>query len=273
MNLEKKLRLLQKGLRTGLYTRQLVSGCIGVTVLCGAGLGRYIYESKQADSAMEALRQAKEEAAESAAENDGDEDALTVDTEGGDSLTVQKTYEELFKQNPDLVGWLTIDGTKIDYPVMWTPEDPEYYSNRGFDKAESKNGLLFMDELCDVNNEGGNIIIYGHNMKNGSMFADLMNYKKESYYKQHPMIQFDTLYDSRLYEVAAVLKSDDLTELPYAFIDSDDEDAKTVLKTAKENSLYSIDVELDTGAEYLTLSTCDYSKTDGRLVVLARRIK
>lgn len=267
MNLEKKLRMLQKGLSQGHYKKQLISGCIGVSLICGAGLARYYVESSRAESAMDTLRQIREQAAEEAKDSD-------LDAEGDtDTLTVSHTYEELFNQNPDLVGWLTIDGTKIDYPVMWTPEDPEYYSHRGFDKEESKNGLLFMDELCDINDDGGNIIIYGHNMKNGSMFADLMNYKKESYYKQHPMIQLDTLHDSRLYEVAAVLKSDDLTELPYAFTDADDEDAKTVLKDAKEHALYDIDVELDTDAEYLTLSTCDYSKDDGRLVVLARRIR
>ena len=268
MNMDKRLRQLQKALRAGLYRKQLISACVGVTVVSGAGIGRYVYESKQAETAMDNLRKVKEEAAKEA-ETAASGDSLEVE----DGLTVQSTYEELFKQNPDLVGWLTIEGTKIDYPVMWTPEDPEYYSHRGFDKEESKNGLLFMDELSDVNEDGGNLIIYGHNMKNGSMFADLMNYRKESYYQQHPMIQLDTLYDSRLYEVAAVMKSDDLTELPYAFTSADDEDAATVLKLAKENALYDTEVELDSSAEYLTLSTCDYSKTDGRLVVLARRIK
>lgn len=263
MSFEKRMRRFQKEWKQGKYKTKVQRGSIGVAVICAVLLGRYYMVSNQEDQAMEYLREIKEQSAEN---------AVRKQTEVGE-VQVASQYEALFSANPDLIGWLTIEGTAVDYPVMWTPEEPEYYSHRGFDKKESQNGLLFMDEVSSLNEDGGNIIIYGHNMKNGSMFADLLNYKKESYWKQHPSIQLDTLTETRMYEITAVAATNDLELLPYSFTSPEDANAEEVIETMKANSLYDTGIEMELGDDFLTLSTCDYSVEDGRLVVMARRIQ
>lgn len=264
MNLEKEFRKFQKKLYQGKYKSAIRTGSFGVTVACVAFLAGYYIQGKQAESDIDRLREVKEAVTKEVTSQN-----IIKSMEG-----VLPQYEELAAENPDLIGWLTIDGTSVDYPVMWTPEEPEYYSRRGFDKKKSNNGLLFMDEASNLYDYGGNVIIYGHNMKNGSMFADLMNYTDESYWAQHPSIQLDTLQERRIYEIAAVVASDNLEELPYAFVQSEDEAlAETVLDNMRAKSLYDTGVEMKYGDDFLTLSTCDYSMGDGRLVVMARRIQ
>ena len=261
MNLEKELRRLQKNLKKGTYKSMLQKAGIGTAVVCAVLLGRYYLETSRAEEAVNQLRQTKE-----ISQRDG-----TGETEAVGEERVMPEYQALFSENPDLEGWLTIEGTKVDYPVMWTPEDPEYYSHRGFDKEKSKNGLLFMDEASDMSEHGGNIIIYGHNMKNGSMFADLLKYKDEDYYKEHPLIRLDTLYETRTYEIASVAADNDLEELPYDFTSASDPEAEKAIEAMESNSLYDTGVGLTYGDDCLTLSTCDYSKENGRLVIMARR--
>ncbi len=263
MNFEKEFGRFQKNLKRGTYKALIQKFGIGTAVVCAVLLGRYYMETSRAEEAVEQLRVVKE-----AAKETGNDSDLMI---GDDNVMAE--YQELYSENPDLKGWLTIKGTKVDYPVMWTPEDPEYYSHRGFDKQESKNGLLFMDEASDMSEEGGNIIIYGHNMKNGSMLADIMKYKDRSYYEAHPSIQLDTLYETRIYEIACVAAGNDLDQLPYAFTSIADLEAEEVIETMINNSIYDTGVNVSYGDDFLTLSTCDYSEKNGRLVVMARRTK
>ncbi|MDO4268438.1 MAG: sortase [Eubacteriales bacterium] len=263
MSFDKELRRFQKDLKRGKYRKAAGAGCLAVALGCGIALGAYYAGSRSAEKEIDALRELKEASAQL-----GDTSDLTV---GGKSVMMK--YEELFAQNPDMIGWLSIDGTSVDYPVMWTPEDPDYYSQRGFDKKESKNGLLFMDGSCNMNGYGGNVIIYGHNMKNGSMFADLLNYRNESYFQEHPRIQLDTLSETRIYEVCAVLQSADMDKLPFGFTTAKDEDAEAVIETARDEALYDTGADMRYGDDFLTLATCDYSEKDGRLVVMARRVE
>ena len=102
--------------------------------------------------------------------------------------------KEAYERNPDMVGWIRIDGTEVDYPVMYTPGE-DYYLYRDFDKQESKQGCIFIDKHATLEPRDTNLLFHGHNMKDGSMFRTLLEYKKESYYKEHPTIHFDTLYE------------------------------------------------------------------------------
>jgi sortase B len=106
---------------------------------------------------------------------------------------ILERYRALYKQNSDIVGCVRIDGTQIDYPVMYTGDN--FYLSHGFDKKESKSGVPFIDKRCSVGPMGTNTIIYGQHMKNGTMFAGLEGYKDEDFYKAHPVIRFDTLYE------------------------------------------------------------------------------
>lgn len=264
MNLEKEFRKFQKNLQQGKYKSIVRTGSFGVAVACAAFLSGYYFQGRQAESEIDRLREAK---ASVQSEGEGTMQAY------GSSNMILAQYEELASENPDMIGWLTIDGTSIDYPVMWTPEDPEYYSRRGFDKKESKNGLLFMDEISNMEDEGGNIIIYGHNMKNGSMFADLLKYKDKAYWEEHPSIQLDTLYETRIYEIASVTASEDINELPFGFTAMEDEGAEEVIERMKANSLYETSTNMEYGDDFLTLSTCDYSEDEARMIIMAKRIQ
>ena len=106
-------------------------------------------------------------------------------------------YRELYKQDTDIVGWIKIGGTEIDYPVMYTADD--FYLSHGFNKEASKSGVPFIDKRCSVEPFGTNTIIYGHHMKNGTMFGKLFHYQQLNFIVEHPVIQFDTLYQLGAY--------------------------------------------------------------------------
>lgn len=186
-------------------------------------------------------------------------------------------YAGLYAENSDTIGWLKIDGTTIDYVVMQAPDEINKYLRRDFYGKDSTRGCLFVDEYCDIFNSD-NIIIYGHNMKDGSMFGTLDSYADESFYAEHKIIQFDTIYEKHSYEVVAAIstsipaKDEDVFRY-YEYTSSNDEE--TFLEYAdfiEKNKLYNTGVEINPGDKLLTLSTCAYHTTDGRFIVVARQI-
>lgn len=179
--------------------------------------------------------------------------------------------ESLIAENSDCIGWLRISGTKIDYPVMQTKGNPQYYLRRDFNKQYSYMGTPFMDSRCDINYDN-NLIVYGHNMKDGKMFADLLRYKDKDYCKLHNIINFITPNEVQKYEVVAVckVKSDDEW---YEYTCQKNKDSfNNLTPHIKDKSLYQIDEPIEYGDNFLTLSTCEYSQKDGRLIVIAVRI-
>lgn len=186
-------------------------------------------------------------------------------------------YSALYEENNDLIGWLSIEGMKIDYPVMQC-EDNEYYLHHSFYGEEDKYGCLFVKDIADVDTPGTNFIIYGHNMKDGSMFGDLDFYKKEDFYKEHSVISFDTLYEQRTYEVMAVFTSqvygqhDDVFKYYNFYEAKTPEEFDAFYESVKELSFYDTGVEAEYGDTFLTLSTCAYHVKDGRLVLVAKRV-
>lgn len=126
-------------------------------------------------------------------------------TEQTDEPVMLDKYAALYEENDELAGWLSIEGMVIDYPVMQC-EDDEFYLHHDFYGEESKYGCLYVKREADLE-DGTNFIIYGHNMKDGSMFGDLDLYREESFYREHPAISFDTLYEERIYDIVAVFRS------------------------------------------------------------------
>ncbi len=193
----------------------------------------------------------------------------------GNNPVMLAGYADLYEENKDLAGWLSIEGMKIDYPVMQN-EDDAFYLHHDFYGEDSKYGCLYVKEQADLD-AGTNFIIYGHNMKDGSMFGDLDLYLKESFYKEHPVISFDTLYEERTYDIIAVFRSqvynaDDDVFKYYQFYEADtQEEFEDFYGNIKELSLYDTGVEAEFGDTFLTLSTCAYHVPDGRLVVVAKR--
>jgi sortase B len=187
-------------------------------------------------------------------------------------------FQELYERNQDIVGWLKMDGTLIDYPIMQNPQDAQFYLNHDFDKKDSKNGLPFLDVYSRINSSDI-LLIHGHHMKSGMMFADLMKYKKESYYKEHAIFQFSTLHEKEEYEIIAVIlsqvyrKSDDVFK--YYQIEKTGTSAEfdSYIQNIKKLALYDTGVTAEYGDKLIVLSTCDYSTDNGRLAVIARKRK
>lgn len=194
-------------------------------------------------------------------------------------LPILPEYEKLYKQNPDLIGWLSIEGTIIDYPVMYTPDDHDYYLSHNFKKKKDKNGLLVLQASCDPYTPGANLIIHGHKMKSGKMFGTLAKYQKKSYWQQHKTIRFDTLYARGEYEVLAAFRSkiydeDEDVFRYYRFTDAATQaEFDDFLLNIKKLSLYDTGVTAQFGDALITLSTCSYHTRDGRFAVVARKIK
>lgn len=264
MGVEKQYKQFRKEWKKGKYKGTVRTAGMCVATACAVLLGVYFFQGQKAETDLNTLRDIRQNAIENGIEGE----SLAISNKD-----VMNQYRDLFLQNPDLIGWLTIEGSKVDAPCMWTPEAPDFYLSHGFDKQESKNGLFFLDGSSNINEHGGNLIIYGHNMKNGSMFADLLKYEKKSYWEEHPTILFDTIYESRVYEITAVGKGGDLSVFPYDFTSANEETAVAAIDRMKEISLYDTGVDMRYGDDFLTLSTCDYSEPDGRFVVMARRIQ
>lgn len=186
-------------------------------------------------------------------------------------------YQELSRQNPDMAGWIFIEGTGINYPVMYTPEKPDYYLNHNFEKQYSVYGVPYIAEHSDPKKPGDNVIVYGHHMDNGTMFAGLMDYTVKDFYEKHKVIHFDTLTETGEYEILAVFKTPVYGEKGfkyYQFTDAEKpEDFKEYVDKCKAISLYNTGVDAVYGDKLLTLSTCEYSVANGRMVVVAKKVK
>ena len=184
-------------------------------------------------------------------------------------------FLEPYQKNPDLAGWLTIPGTRIDYPVMYSPDEPERYLHANFDAAYSFAGLPFLDAACDT--ESGNRIIYAHNMLDGSMFRTLLKCQQKDFWQRNPVISFNTLYEEQEYEVVAafydkVYKKSDTNFKFYQFYDTSDQSSfDEAMAYYREHALYDTGVTAQCGDLFLTLVTCAYQTENGRFVVVARK--
>lgn len=227
------------------------------------------------DSADETAEEKKGDTAEEMDASEGEDLETAEDMEPKPPVILDK-YEKLHEENGDMVGWLSIPGTEIDYPVMQKAGN-EYYLHHDFYGEENRHGCLFVKDIADVNTPGDCFIIYGHNMKDGTMFGDLDEYRSEAYYKEHPVLQFDSLYEEREYEIMAVFLSHVYKEGEegfryYDFYTADTEEAfQEFYENVMENALYDTGVTAACGDKFLMLSTCAYHEEDGRLVVAARR--
>lgn len=195
------------------------------------------------------------------------------------SLTILPEFVDLHNQNSDMVGWLKIEGTDIDYVVVQKDNDNEYYLNHAFDRSENSNGSIFMDYRSDIVTPTTNTIIYGHNMKSGMMFGGLKKYLSEGYLSEHKYIDFSTLYEHRQYEIVAVCLSrvhyqDDASAYRYYdFISAGtDEEFEMFRENVNSFAVSGTADGLTREDKILTLSTCNSYTEDGRLFIVAKQI-
>ena len=197
-------------------------------------------------------------------------------TEGTGERMPLKEYLPLYELNPDFFGWITVPDTKVNYPVMYNRNQPLKYLGHDFYGKDSYAGVPFLDSDCDPN--GRFYLVYGHKMNDGSMFAGLVAYDKEVFWKEHPSFYFDTLYERRTYTVVVAMRArvldrgeDGFRYYTHTSLDSEEE-FEEYMRQARKLARYDTGVETSFGDELLVLSTCYHFTSNGRFVIIAKRI-
>lgn len=211
-------------------------------------------------------------------EDEYDDDVIDPASADSAASVKKSKYAKLFQMNEDMRGWLKVDDTLIDYPVMKSEfENGEYYLHRDFDGYYSFAGCLFIGQGCDADSDS--FVIYGHNMNNGSMFGQLDWYSDANYADEHCYIRFDTEHERRIYRVFAALRTqvyaedEDVFKYYEAVGDLDEEGYNRIVSELYNLSLIDI-VELPQyPSQIMMLSTCAYHTDEGRFVVAAYRVK
>ena len=213
----------------------------------------------------------------------------TDEKEGGETPNKGKgssiNWDDLLKVNKEIVGWIQINGTKIDYPVLWHKGDDitgQYYLNHNYKRDYDSYGCIFLDYRCTSGMNSKNIVLHGHHMNDGSMFAGLMDYGGTEgdldFYKKHPTIKFDTPQGDGVYKIISVYKTNTLSAhgefFKYMVGDfQNDQDFMNYVYNTRIRSLINCPVDVNEDDELLTLSTCSYEYTNFRTVVVARRVR
>ena len=235
-------------------------------------LGRYMLASRAQQEQYDELAQIVEN--EQTAPT---EPAPTVSEEEEAPLRILPEYANLHAENDHLIGWIHVPGTKINYPVMYTPDDPNFYLNHNFSREDSVYGCIYAQEDCDLFTPSDNVILYGHNMRNGSMFAALHKYKKESFYQEHKTFIFNTLYNRRNYEILSVFNTTVREDDGFAYYEftqaATAAEFDAYVQNCKALSLYDTGVDAQYGDKLVTLSTCEFSQPNERLIIVAKLSK
>lgn len=245
----------------------------GAAVWAALGLASQVRENREQGQIFERLRRTTQaraitdlgSEADAAVPQEGPEGGETARTTGHDIALLQE-------ENPDCIGWVSIPGTNLDYPVMQTLEDPEFYLKRNFEKAYSDHGVPFLDARCGLGT-ADNLILYGHHMNDGTMFSSLHKYAQYSYFEEHPLITLETAGGVSQYKVAAVMRVSGIAyETQWSIFNCiclNEAEYDELLGQLSRRSLYHTGVTPAYGDKLLTLSTCEYTQKNGRLVVVA----
>ena len=250
-----------------IYTIAMIFFAVLFLVSAGMLLKRYL-EDRRTENEFASLAALVE--TQPAAEGTG---AAPQQTQTQDPA---EKFAALRQRNEDFIGWISIEGTNLDFPVMYRPDSKDYYLRHGFDGEYSNYGVPYLDEDCTLTaeNRSQNLVIYGHNMKTGTIFGCLTDYKKADTYRKHPVIEFDTLYGDGSYEVFAAFAIDVVEEPDFAYydaIDLDESAFNAFVAEVKRRSDVDSGITPVYGEDLITLSTCEYSTANGRYVVCARR--
>ena len=212
-------------------------------------------------------------------EENTDIDTTNVDTEieksKGESSN-KYNLENIAKINSDVVGWIKIENTNIDYPVM---QNGDYYLHRNIYKNYSSHGTPYLAEYCNIQ-YSDNLIIYGHHMNDNSMFAQLDDYKKHSFYENHKYIKFYSYYNGitieKTYEIAIAFKTVVYSDKGFKYYNytnfSDIQELNEFVENCRKLEFYNTGIDINYGDKLITLSTCEYSQKNGRIVVVAKQI-
>ena len=251
-----------------------------VFIGCSIYLISYFYASKKSENKVEDLRKLmsndKTTEVKVASTEEAQDDEMNYVVVNGQK--VQRKFERVYRRNNDFVGWLKIEGTVIDYPVMQTPDNEEFYIDKDFDKKHSSAGTLFIDAYSNLEEHNDNVIVYGHNMKTGKMFHELLEYENEDFYKKHKYIQFNTIFEDATYEVIAAFRTKiypkDYDGFKYYkfYVANTELEFDNYVNCCKSLTSYPIEPNAKYGDDLITLSTCAYHDDNGRFVVVAKKL-
>lgn len=261
----------------------LIAVFAATAVISGGYFIREYREAKKSEYTFAALAELVQDVDGSETLESGDLSQLSETDESSElseeekaaleAAAAREKYGPLYEQNEDFVGWISIEGTNINYPVMQTPDNPDYYLKHSFEKTWSDYGVPYLDEACVIG-ESNNLVIYGHHMRNGSMFCDLDGYTDPEFCAEHPIICFDTLSSFGKYEVIAVFRfNTNRDEFRYdRYVAMDEEVFSFYMDQVRLRQIYDTGKTAEYGDQLLTLSTCEYTYKNGRLVVVARKV-
>lgn len=253
--------------------------------IAGAGLGitaKYVYDDKKSSMVYEQVENIASKGSTSffatpVPENVGNETQSGASQKASlnisANLKVLDKYSELVSKNTDMAGWIRLDGTDINYPVMHISNN-SFYLEHDFYGNYDRNGSLFIDRYCSIYPQSENIIIYGHNVNGAPSFGQIKYYKEKKFFDYHPVVYFDTIYEKGQYEVVAAFTTSVETNgfKYYLFYGYDNEEQFNEFRDyIKKQSIYDTGTVLNYGDKYITLSTCDSAVSEGRFVVVARK--
>lgn len=245
-----------------IFSRGLTAICLGVFLYAGYGLFDILMDYYKNRQMMGDIQETFYQATS---------DNQANSNHGNDGLkSVRTGFEPLLEINQDIVGWITIDDTQINYPVLQS-EDNIHYLDKNYEDNISRAGSIFLDYRNNISEPTRNTVVYGHRMKDGSMFQHLIKFLDEDFVENHPTFQFDTLYNSYEAEIFAVYNT--LTDFNYIETNfENDQEYTELLDNIRNESRYDLDVQVDEDDDIITLSTCDYEldENNGRLVVQAK---
>lgn len=244
---------------------------LAVFLYSGYLLVQYLYTYVESASSLKETQQMYEAALEDTKEVSRVAEASQEDPL--EQYPMRRQFEELNKVNQDIVGWVSVEGTKLHNPVLQA-EDNDFYLNRNFTRESSRAGSVFMDFRNDIKDMSQNTVLYGHAMKNDTMFGSLKKFGNQDYADEHSIIYVDTLYEGYDIEVFAAYE----TTIDFYYIETDfqtNEDFSEFLGEVESRSLIDMPVEVGQGDRIVTLSTCNNSvnSKDKRYVVQGKLVK
>lgn len=242
--------------------------CGIVFLVCAGVLGKRLWEDHKNQQRMAEL---------SALANSAEAPDGTPQQDASGEPSNAARFEQLRSQNPDFLGWISIEDTELDLPVMYAPHNKDFYLRHDFDRAYSLYGTPYLEETTTfgANRESENLVIYGHNMKTGVIFGCLTKYADEAFLRDHPIVTFDTVYGDADYEVFAAFAIDVVQDQSFVYntyVDLDEERYNAYVDEVLSRSVIDTGIRPQYGEQLLTLSTCEYSTENGRFVVVARRM-
>ena len=278
-----------------LWSSLLLGSCFAACAAFGGRLLQTGLEYKRQEADLLRMRRltggSKEDAGQAGAGMSGQNAGEEADWAAKDGATHWEDQtarldrrRRSWEANLDTIGWISIPGTEIDYPVMYTPEDPDFYLNHGFDREPSAGGMIYLDAGDDCGGrkaqepaeeeaaKRNNFILYGHHMKNGTMFAGLEQYRSAEFFEEHRTIFFDMLAGTGDYEVFAVfcMTAREAGEqlAPYLAAETKEQYGR-LMETVRVKSLHGLKETPEWPRRLLTLMTCEYTQNEGRLFLMA----